>query len=95
MNLMPVENMTLDEVNAKLLKAFRDGRLNIDLKGVVLGFARAMKSPNPNRPSQKQISIARRLITEVRRMDGSEPEFLIDSEDNEAGREQAMNEAEF
>ncbi len=93
--MMPVAKMTLDEVNDRLLRAFRNGLLNTDLKGFVLGFARSMKSRNPRCPSQKQVNIARRLVIEVRSMDGSEPVSLLDPDDNEEGREMARNEAEF
>lgn len=79
--MMPVAKMTLEEVNFKLLRAFRNGLLSTDLKGFVLGFARSMKSQNPRCPSQKQVSVARRLVAEIRRADDDEPLMLIDRED--------------
>ena len=92
MNLA-VEEMDLEEVRTRLLDAFRNGRLSIDLKGVVLGFARAMKGKKG--PSPRQIEIARKLVREIRYHDGSEPVDLIDRGDNEAGHEQAKNYKEF
>ena len=92
MNLA-VEEMDLEEVRLRLLDAFRNGRLSIDLKGVVLGFARAMKGKKG--PSPRQIEIARKLVREIRYHDGSEPVDLIDRGDNEAGHEQAKNYKEF
>ena len=90
--MMPVESMTLEELSRRLLDAFRNGRLDIDLKGFVLGFAKAMKR---GKPSDRQVSLARKLIGEIRHHDGSEPTELIDSDDNEDGREMAKNYAEF
>ncbi len=92
MTPLAVEKMDLEEVKVRLLDAFRNGRLSIDLKGVVLGFARAMKRGNP---SPRQIEIARKLVGEIRYHDGSEPGDLIDRKDNEAGREMARNYKEF
>ncbi len=93
MNTLAVDNMELEEVRTRLLDAFRNGRLSIDLKGVVLGFARAMKRKNG--PSPRQIEVARKLVREIRYHDGSEPVDLIDRDDNPAGREQRLNHAEF
>ena len=95
MNLA-VDKMDLEEVRLRLLDAFRNGRLSIDLRGVVLGFARAMKGKKG--PSPRQIEIARKLVREIRYHDGTEPVDLIDREDDEAGHEQAekdKNYAEF
>ena len=86
MNLA-VDNMDLEEVRLRLLDAFRNGRLSIDLKGVVLGFARAMKGQKG--PSPRQIEIARKLVREIKTMDGTEPVSLLDDDDNEATRETA------
>ncbi len=93
MNTLDVDNMELEEVRTRLLDAFRNGRLSIDLKGVVLGFARAMKGKNG--PSPRQIEVARKLVREIRYHDGSEPVDLIDRDDNPAGREQRLNFVEF
>ncbi len=93
MNTLAVDNMELEEVRTRLLDAFRNGRLSIDLKGVVLGFARAMKGKKG--PSPRQIEIARKLVREIRYHDGSEPVDLIDAGDNDAGHEQAVNYAEW
>jgi hypothetical protein len=76
-----VDEMDLEEISRRLLDAFRNGRLNMDLKGFVLGFAKSMKRHNPRCPSQKQISMARRLVGEIRQMDGTEPVSLLDTED--------------
>ena len=92
MNTLPAEKMDLEEVRIRLLDAFRNGRLSIDLKGVVLGFARAMKRGNP---SPRQIEIARKLVREIRYHDGSEPVDLIDRDDDDAAIEQAKNYDEF
>ena len=96
MNTLTVDKMDLEEVRTRLLDAFRHGRLSIDLKGVVLGFAKAMKGQKG--PSLRQIEIARKLVREIRYHDGSEPVDLIDREDDEAGHEQDekdKNYAEF
>ncbi len=93
MTLLAVEQMDLEEVRTRLLDAFRNGRLSIDLKGVVLGFARAMKGKKG--PSPRQIEVARKLVREIRYHDGSEPVDLLDREDNETAREKAENYAEF
>ncbi len=93
MNTLAVDNMDLEEVRTRLLDAFRAGRLSIDLKGVVLGFARAMKGKKG--PSPRQIEIARKLVREIRSMDGSEPVSLLDDDDNPADDEMALNYAEF
>ena len=87
------DKMTLEEVRVKLLDAFRNGRLSLDLKGVVLGFARAMKGKKG--PSARQIEIARKLVREIRHHDGTEPVDLIDHDDNEAGHDKAKDYAEF
>ena len=92
MNLA-VEQMDLEEVRTRLLDAFRNGRLSIDLKGVVLGFAKAMKGKKG--PSLRQIEIARKLVREIRYHDGSEPVSLLDDDDNPAGQEHDENYAEF
>ena len=95
MNLA-VDKMDLEEVRTRLLDALSNGHLSIDLKGVVLGFARAMKGKKG--PSPLQIEIARKLVREIRYHDGSEPVDLIDREDSKAGREeveQAENYEEF
>ncbi len=93
MNTLAVDNMDLEEVRTRLLDAFRNGRLSIDLKGVVLGFARAMKGKKG--PSPRQIEIARKLVREIRSMDGTEPVILLDDGDNPVGREQSVNYADF
>ena len=85
--------MTLEEVRVRLLDAFRNGRLALDLKGVVLGFARAMKRKKG--PSARQVEIARKLLREIKSMDGTEPVELLDEDDNEAGRETVSDYAEF
>ena len=90
---LAVDKMDLEEVRTRLLDAFRNGRLSIDLKGVVLGFARAMKGKKG--PSLRQIEIARKLVREIRYHDGSEPVDLIDRDDSPAGREKAVNYEEF
>lgn len=95
MDRLAVDNMTLDEINDRLLRAFRNGLLSMDLKGVVLGFARAMKR---GKPSLRQTEIARKLVREIRYHDGSEPVDLIDREDtgdNPEAAEMALNYAEF
>ncbi len=92
MTPLAVEKMDLEEVRTRLLDAFRNGRLSIDLKGVVLGFARAMKR---GQPSPRQIEVARKLVREIRYHDGSEPGDLLDRDDNEAGREMAKNYEDF
>ncbi len=89
---LAVEKMDLEEVRMRLLDAFRNGRLSIDLKGVVLGFARAMKR---GKPSPRQIEIARKLVREIRHHDGSEPVELLDRGDNEEARERATNYEDF
>ena len=83
--------MELEEVRVRLLDAFRNGRLSLDLKGVVLGFASAMKRKKG--PSVKQIEIARKLLREIKHHDGTEPVDLIDYDDK--GQEQANDYAEF
>ena len=85
--------MTLEEVRVRLLDAFRNGRLSLDLKGVVLGFARAMKRKKG--PSARQVEIARKLLREIKSMDGTEPVELLDEDDNEAGRETVSDYTEF
>ncbi len=92
MNLA-VEKMDLEEVNVRLLDAFRRGDLSLDLKGPVLGFAAAMKRKKG--PSPRQIEMARKLVREIRYQDGTEPAELIDRGDNEAGRQKAMDHDEF
>jgi hypothetical protein len=82
MDVLSVDEMTLEEVKIRLLSAFRSGDLSIDLKGPVLGFAAAMKRGNP---SPKQIELARKLVRESRYLDGTEPVNLIDNEDQEDG----------
>ena len=84
--------MDLEEVRVRLLDALRNGRLSLDLKGVVLGFASAMKR---GKPSARQIEIARKLVGEIRHHDGSEPTELIDQDDNETAHEQASDYVEF
>ena len=84
---LAVDKMDLEEVRTRLLDAFRNGRLSIDLRGVVLGFAKAMKGKKG--PSPRQIEIARKLVREIRYHDGTEPVDLIDRSDNEAAREDA------
>ena len=79
--------MTLEEVRVRLLDAFRNGRLSLDLKGVVLGFARAMKGKKG--PSARQVEIARKLLREIKSMDGTEPVELLDEDDNEAAKDYA------
>ena len=64
----------------KLLDALRNGRLTLDLKGVVLGFARAVRSKEG--PSVRQLEIARKLVREIKYHDGTEPVELIDQDDN-------------
>ena len=93
MQRLPVQNMTLEEVNDRLLRAFRSGLLSMDLKGVVLGFAAAMKCKKG--PSVKQIELAKKLVQEIRYEDGTEPAELIDRDDNEAGRQMARDHEEF
>ncbi len=93
MNTLAVDNMELEEVRTRLLDAFRNGRLSIDLKGVVLGFARAMKGKKG--PTPRQIEVARKLVREIRSMDGTEPTSLLDDGDNPANQEQELNFAEF
>ena len=75
------------------LDAVRNGRLRRDVKGVVLGFASAMKRKKG--PSVKQIEIARKLLREIKHHDGTEPVDLIDYDDNEEGQERADDYAEF
>ncbi len=93
MTLLPVEQMDLEEVRTRLLDAFRNGRLSIDLRGVVLGFAKAMKGKKG--PSLRQAEVARKLVREIRHHDGSEPVDLIDQGDNAAARERVTNYEEF
>lgn len=81
MDRLEVERMTLEEIRERLLGGFRAGKLDIDLKGVVLGFASAMKRPRG--PSKRQIELARRLVVEMRSMTPDEPENLIDTGDRE------------
>lgn len=81
MTRLEVERMTLDEIRQRLLDGFRAGKLDMDLKGVVLGFASAMKRPRG--PSQRQIELARRLVVELRSMTPDEPENLIDAGDRD------------
>ena len=83
--------MELEEVRVRLLDAFRNGRLSLDLKGVVLGFASAMKRKKG--PSARQIEIARKLLREIKYHDGTEPVDLIDHDDK--GHEQANDYEEF
>ena len=71
--------MTLEEVRVKLLDALRNGRLTLDLKGFVLGFASAMKGKKGT--SARQIEIARKLLRELTYHDGTEPVELIDAGD--------------
>jgi len=78
MDLLSVDLMTLDEINQRLLHAFRNGALSMDLKGPVLGFAAALKR---GRPSPKQIELAKKLVREMRYQDGQEPASLIDRGD--------------
>ena len=85
--------MTLEEVRVKLLDALTNGRLTLDLKGFVLGFASAMKGKKG--PSARQVEIARRLVREIRHHDGTEPVELIDQDDSEAAHEQASDYEEF
>ncbi len=92
MTTLAVEKMDLEEVKVRLLDAFRNGRLSIDLKGFVLGFARSMKR---GKPSLKQVEVARKLVREIRYMDGTEPESLLDREDDDAGRDKAAIYQEF
>ena len=103
MNLA-VEKMELEEVSTRLQDALRNGRLSIDLRGVVLGFTAAMiakaegkrtKNGKLRQPSPRQIEIARKLVGEIRYHDGTEPENLIDRSDDPAAREQATNYKEF
>ena len=77
----------------KLLDALRNGRLTLDLKGVVLGFARAVRSKKG--PSVRQLEIARKLVREIKYHDGTEPVELIDHDDNETAHEQAKDYVEF
>ena len=91
--MKPRREMDLEEVRIKLLDAFRNGRLTLDLKGFVLGFASAMKGKKG--PSARQVEIARKLVREIKYHDGTEPVELIDQDDNEAGRETANDYAEF
>lgn len=93
MDRRAVSKMDLEEVNIRLMDAFRRGDLSIDLKGAVLGFARSMKGTKG--PSPRQIEIARKLVREIRSHDGTEPVALVDEGDNESGREKAKNYAEF
>ncbi len=89
---LAVEKMDVEEIKVRLLEAFRKGRLSIDLKGFVLGFARTMKRGTP---SIKQIETARKLVREIRHHDGTEPVDLIDRDDNETARDMAENYREF
>ena len=90
--MKPRSEMDLEEVRVRLLDALRNGRLSLDLKGVVLGFSAAMKR---GKPSVRQIEVARKLVREIRYHDGTEPEELIDRGDSEAGREKASDYEEF
>ncbi len=90
--------MNLEEVRVRLLDALRNGRLSIDLKGVVLGFAKAVKDKaerGKKGPSNLQIEVAQKLVREIKYHDGTEPVDLIDYDDNETGHEQADDYAEF
>jgi len=78
MDILSVDLMTLEEINQRLLHAFRNGDLSMDLKGPVLGFAAALKR---GQPSPKQIEVAKKLVREMRYQDGTEPASLIDSGD--------------
>jgi len=93
--MMPVEDMDLEELRQRLFDALWKSQLNQELSGFVKGFANGIKAQDPKRPSQRQITIARRLVSEIRHHDGSEPDDLIDADDTETGREMAKNEAEF
>ena len=91
--MKPRSEMDLEEVRIKLLDALRNGRLTLDLKGFVLGFAKAMKGKKG--PSVRQVEIARKLVREIKSMDGTEPVELIDQDDNEAAHETASDYVEF
>ena len=84
--------MTLEEVRVRLLDALRNGRLTLDLKGVVLGFSAALKR---GKLSARQIEIARKMVREIKYHDGTEPTELIDQDDNETAHEQASDYVEF
>jgi len=81
---MQIAEMSLDEISVRLLDAFRSGKLPLDTKGPVLGFAAAMKRVRG--PSPKQIEMARSMVRSIRYMDGTEPVELIDRGDNEKTR---------
>ena len=100
---LAVDKMDLEEVRCRLLDGLRNGRLSIEWKGFILGFAAAVKRGDS---SPKQIYLAKKLAQEARHDygpdpvvefigDGTEPVDLIDRSDDEAGREKAKNYEEF
>ena len=72
----PVNEFTSDEIRWRLLQAVRDGRIDADLRGVVLGYCAALKRPGG--PSRRQEQLCRGLVKEIRRYTGWEDEQLID-----------------
>ena len=80
MDPVATDDMTLEELRWRLLSYFRTGRVNLDLKGAVLGFAASCKRGHV---SAKQLELARGLVRECRYLDGTEPECLIDDDDTD------------
>ena len=74
--MLPADNMTRDEVRWRLLEALRDGRIDGELRGVVLGYCAAMKRGTG--PSPKQEQICRTLVKECRRVSWEENGSLVD-----------------
>ncbi len=93
--MTPELEWKLKGIKKRLFKALRSGALGHEHLGFMQGFGRAMKSCDHRRPSQIQIDIATRLDAEIRHMPEDEPVSLIDWDDTDAGREMAINRAEF
>ena len=81
METTTTDKMSNDELRIRLLSYFRGGKLTMDLKGPVLGFAAAVSR---GKVSPRQLELARKLVQECRYMDGTEPIDLIDGGDVEA-----------
>ena len=98
----PTAALPMSEIEWRIGQAIRDGRIDDEMRNIMLGFLGAIKrrredSTKPG-PSPRQAGLARALVADMRRYTRAESEDLIDRGDDEASRkdaEKAKNYEEF
>ena len=95
----PTAALPMNEIEWRIGQAIRDGRIDDDMRNIMLGFLGAIKRHREDStkrgPSPKQEGLARALVADMRRYTRGEDEELLDLGDGEAARARAENYQDF